>query len=338
MPKASPKVLRRVPKAQPHLGTRIIAAVEPKGMVESSSGESLAAHLASVSRKPNGMWSRPLGNAAETEEPNELSDQEGSVWDDDFAEAPDLKRFEKSESSLDLTSSRTEHLFNFPACIIARAEKSSRDEPDNMKTIKPTKSPLGSPPEVTRTISSIGRFGTESPSLYKDDSSEDYSDLAPADESDLNEKLQRFKLNGLQMGKIYRPEDISMLSLRGTPGPSRPTSSRDISSSLSQRPRLGSGGSFGSGSSRSPSRTSSFRFTPTDDAEQIKATERELSKYAEVEEEDYDDVFGIGEALKGNIGKLGDCFLIRRLLSILTRLRRSSLDWLRGVQAWYSAI
>jgi hypothetical protein len=63
-----------------------------------------------------------------------------------------------------------------------------------------------------------------------------------------------------------------------------------------------------------------------------------LSKYAEVEEEDYDDVFGIGEALKGNIGKLGDCLLIRRLLYILTRLRRSSLDWLRGVQAWYPAI
>jgi hypothetical protein len=74
--------------------------VEPKGMVESSSGESLAAHLASVGRKPNGMWTRPLGNTVETEEPNEVSDQEGSVWDDDFAEAPDLKRFEKGESSL----------------------------------------------------------------------------------------------------------------------------------------------------------------------------------------------------------------------------------------------
>ena len=171
-----------------------------------------------------------------------------------------------------------------------------------MKTIKPTKSPLGSPPEVTRSISSIGRFGTGSSSLFRDDSSEDYSDLAPSDESELNDKLQRFKTNGLQMNKIYRPEDISMLSLRGTPGPSRPSSSRDIVGSLSQRPRLGSGGSLGSGSSRSPSRTSSFRFTPADDVEQLKATEKELTKYAEGEEEDYDDVFGVNEALKGDIG------------------------------------
>jgi hypothetical protein len=207
-----------------------------------------------------------------------------------------------------------------------------------MKTIKPTKSPLGSPPEATRTVSSIGRFGTGSSSQFRDDSSEDYSDLAPTDESELNDKLQRFKLNGLQMGKIYRPEDISMLSLRGTPGPSRPNSSRDISSSLSQRPRLGSGGSFGSGSSRSPSRTSSFRFTPADDVEQIKATQRELSKYAEVEDEDYDDVFGIGEALKGNIGEFRWSSRSCRLSFVLTRLYRSSLDYYRRAQAWYSSI
>lgn len=66
-------------------------------MAESSSGESLAAHLASVGRKPNGIWARPLGNTAEAEELNESSDQDGSVWDDDFAEAPDVKRFAKGE-------------------------------------------------------------------------------------------------------------------------------------------------------------------------------------------------------------------------------------------------
>lgn len=219
----------------------------------------------------------------------------------------------------------------------AHTTKGPRDEPDNMKTIKPTKSPLGSPPEIGRSISSIGRFGTGSSSLFKDDSSEDYSDLALPNESEFADKLQRFKVNGIQTSKIYRPEDISMLSLRGTPGPSRPSSSRDIVSSLSQRPRLGSGGSFGSGSSRSPSRRSSFRFTPADDVEQLKATERELSKYAEGEEEDYDDVFGVSEAMKGDIGK-ANLEGISWLLEALIVLRRSGSENVRDTQTWHPSV
>ena len=97
VPKSSPKVLRRVARAQPHLSSRMARPIETNAVAESSSGESLAAHLASVGRKPNGIWSRPLGNTVEVDEPNESSDQDASVWDDDFAEAPDLKRFEKGK-------------------------------------------------------------------------------------------------------------------------------------------------------------------------------------------------------------------------------------------------
>lgn len=64
-------------------------------MAESSSGESLAAHLASVNKRPDGFWSRELGTAVGMGEPQGASDRDGSVWDDDFADVPDLKRFEK---------------------------------------------------------------------------------------------------------------------------------------------------------------------------------------------------------------------------------------------------
>jgi hypothetical protein len=70
---------------------------KPAEMAESSSGESLAAHLASVGRKPNGIWIRPLNKDIEELKESSGSEKEGSVWDDDFDEAPDLKRFEKGE-------------------------------------------------------------------------------------------------------------------------------------------------------------------------------------------------------------------------------------------------
>lgn len=160
-----------------------------------------------------------------------------------------------------------------------------------MKTIKPTRSPFGSPPEMTRTFSSFGRQSEISEQNVDQGCPEDYSDLAPSDEMEFDQKLAKFKISGLQANKIYRPEDISMLSLRGTPGPSRPSSARGLSNDLPKRPRLGSSSSFGSGSSRSPSRAPSFRLTSMEDVEHLRATERELRKYAEEDEEDYDDVF-----------------------------------------------
>jgi hypothetical protein len=160
-----------------------------------------------------------------------------------------------------------------------------------MKTIKPTKSPIGSPPEMTRTYSSFGRHNESSPFDRGDDSSEDYSDLAPSDELELDQKLAKFKLNGLHMNKIYRPEDISMLSLRGNSAPSMPSSSRGASGAFSLPPRFSSSSSFGSGSSRSPSRASSYKVTTVEDVEHLRATEQELRKYAENDDEDYDDVF-----------------------------------------------
>jgi hypothetical protein len=96
-PKASPKVLRRVLQPHPQLGPKLVRPAKDDGITESSSGESLTAHLASVGRKANGIWTRPLSAAPETEEHSSSSENEGSVWDDDFAEAPDLKRLAKGE-------------------------------------------------------------------------------------------------------------------------------------------------------------------------------------------------------------------------------------------------
>jgi hypothetical protein len=64
-------------------------------MPESSSGESLAAHLASVSRKANGVWTRPLLQTAQVDDSGSSNENEGSVWDDDFAEIPDVTKLAK---------------------------------------------------------------------------------------------------------------------------------------------------------------------------------------------------------------------------------------------------
>jgi hypothetical protein len=177
--------------------------------------------------------------------------------------------------------------------------KPGQDEPDNMKTIKPARSPLNSPPEISRPFPSLTRSVAANYTLNaNEDSSEDYSDLAPSDDLELGEKVQRFKLNGLKPHTIYRPEDISALSLRGTPGPSRSDSSRGPSGGYFERPRLPSSGSAGSISSKSPSRSASFRISSAAEAEHFEATEKELKKYAEEEDEGYDDVFAAGDATK----------------------------------------
>lgn len=169
-----------------------------------------------------------------------------------------------------------------------------------MKTIKPTKSPLSSPPELSRPFSSFSKnTGQQAYDQTGPDSDgDDFADLA-FDEKELSQKVASFRLQGLKKNTIYRPEDISKLSLRGKGQPSQPSSPRRSTSGNSlfpDRPRLSSSGSFGSLSSRSPSRSSSFRFASPEEVEQIKATQEELSKYAEVEDEGYDDVFGHTEA------------------------------------------
>lgn len=168
------------------------------------------------------------------------------------------------------------------------------EEPDNMKTIKPTKSPLSSPPEANRPFSSFSMRSNESKlrgaEIGDDD---DFSDLLGGGEADLNQKVATFRLMESKKQSLYRPEDISKLSVRSDIQPSIPTSPRKLSgSTFAARPRLPSSGSAGSLSSRSPSRASSFRFASPQEEEQIKAMQEELSKYAEGDEEGYDDVFG----------------------------------------------
>lgn len=80
----------------------LYTAPQREPVKDSSSGESLAAHLAAATRKSNGVWSRPLYTAASAARPQSVStgsENEGSIWDDDFAEAPDVERFEKGRSA-----------------------------------------------------------------------------------------------------------------------------------------------------------------------------------------------------------------------------------------------
>jgi serine/threonine protein kinase len=95
VPKASPKALRRVQQPHPQLGHRVVRPTQDDGMPVSSSGESLAAHLASVSRKTNGIWTRALGQSLKIDEAGSSSEHEGSVWDDDFAEILDVTKLAK---------------------------------------------------------------------------------------------------------------------------------------------------------------------------------------------------------------------------------------------------
>lgn len=209
------------------------------------------------------------------------------------------------------------------------ARVSKADEHDNMQTIKPTRSPLASPPEAlpARSFSSMGRRNNDSNDFeYGEESSEGYSDLAPDDERELSVKIEKFKANGLKSHRIYRPEDISKLSLVGsTLGPSHPTAGRRTSGDSPSRPRLPSSSSFGSGSSPSHSRAASFRFiTSEEEANQIRATENELKKYAETQDEEgYDDVFGISK--DANVG-----YSSPDLFKLGTR--RSNGSWREGVE------
>jgi hypothetical protein len=184
---------------------------------------------------------------------------------------------------------------------------------DNAQTIRPNRSPGGSGPIPL----------AKAPAADIVPIVEDYSDLA-ADEDDiiLQEKVADFKVGSLpfvqmvfpstsynlQMKNsvrrgLFHPDDIKTLGISpGSPGPMSaplPGLSRKTS-----RPSLSPAGPTGpngptAGSMRSHSRSSSFVGSGSSasgsfgrsDAKRV-ASSHEFDKYAEEDDEDYDDVFG----------------------------------------------
>jgi hypothetical protein len=64
-------------------------------VAQSSSG-SLEAHLEAIANQPQAIWKRNLKNEVKVPnvaKPKAGEDGEGNVWDDDFAESPDLSKF-----------------------------------------------------------------------------------------------------------------------------------------------------------------------------------------------------------------------------------------------------
>ncbi|KAJ9120190.1 hypothetical protein QFC22_003090 [Naganishia vaughanmartiniae] len=219
------KIVRR--KANLHGNPRVQTRDQDRStsMGQSSSGGSLEAHLKSIADQPRSVWkSRLLENKTHptASKDGDSENQDGSIWDDDFASSPDIAKFASS-----------------------RNHKPSKDEADNGRTIRPAKSPASSPalPSlISTTQKRVARIGDNS-------------------------------------------SDIT----RGAPLPSLASSYAHPAGAFVQHPQLRP---TQSPSSRPTSRSNSFRGVAPDD-ESSKRAFLTLNKYAERDDEGYDDVFAV---------------------------------------------
>ncbi|KAF9046366.1 hypothetical protein BJ165DRAFT_1527473 [Panaeolus papilionaceus] len=224
-------------------------------------------------------------------------------WDDDFEEGISFTKLQAMEKTT--------------------TEEDKHEIEDNAQTIRPIRSPAVVPLPLAQAPSS----GIQ-PIL------EDYSDLAVGeDEEWLQDKVANFKMkNSVQRG-LFHPDDIKTLGLNTSissssvgPGPmSAPLpgltrkSSKSSLSSLSPLNSLGpaSGGQFSAGASNHP-RTGSFAGSAGRADAKNFLSQVEFDKYAEDDDEDYEDVFG-----KVNTTSAGQPM---QTLQLNTRL--SSKSWL----------
>lgn len=96
--KPAPRPLRRRPNAFDASHESKTPIENPNGIEPSSSGESLAKHLAALT--PSGFKSRPTGREEGMEV---LADETESNWDDDFADAEVVGgKLKKGESVVDI--------------------------------------------------------------------------------------------------------------------------------------------------------------------------------------------------------------------------------------------
>ncbi|KAG5635282.1 hypothetical protein H0H81_011830, partial [Sphagnurus paluster] len=195
-------------------------------------------------------------------------------WDDDFEEGISFTKLQ----ALEKTS----------------IEEDKHEAEDNAQTIRPNRSPganvipLAQPPS-----SDIAPIV------------EDYSDLATEeDEEWLQEKVADFKMKNSVRRGLFHPDDIKTLGLTPTVNPplSAPLPGLARKSSLSSLNLISPAGpSFGPQSAApqlqgSHSRSSSFAANPGSGsfgrAEARRIQNQSFGKYAEDDDEDYEDVFG----------------------------------------------
>ncbi|KAL0576321.1 Protein kinase of the Mitotic Exit Network [Marasmius crinis-equi] len=208
-------------------------------------------------------------------------------WDDDFEEGISFTKLQALEKTT------------------ADEDKGGEAESDdNARTIKPNRSPG---PNIVPLA--------KAPSADINPIIEDYSDLAAGeDEQDLESKLADFKLKNSVRRGLFHPDDIKTLGLGNvSPGP-RTAPLPDLSEDITEKPkRPGLSPIAGASFRRSPknpsppslrgSHTRSFSFVSTGsggsgggsmgraEARRMMSTS-EFDKYAEDDDEDYEDVFG----------------------------------------------
>ncbi|KZO92675.1 Pkinase-domain-containing protein [Calocera viscosa TUFC12733] len=238
-----------------------------------------------------------LREAPTVQTPEEDTDN----WDDDFAEdiSPSkLQALDKGESS----KTAAKMVIKPPIKSVAETHSAEDDatlpnghNPDDDQTIRPSRSPSGLPPPSIppkTPVSAPAKLGPIE---------EDYSDLFGEDQDDANlmEKVAKLKItNG--KGKLMRPEDIKTVGLD--------SSSASKTAPLMNRPTRPSISPL-SGAFESPSHPRSKSFTAGSmslgRATGLRSqSSRELQKYSESEDEDYDDVFGKPTTLNAGIETL----------------------------------
>ncbi|KAG2092487.1 uncharacterized protein F5147DRAFT_822346 [Suillus discolor] len=244
------------------------------GLQASTSGNS-------VLKGPNTAPGKPSAPAALVEKIREPlafvlqpPEEQTDNWDDDFEDGPSFTKLQAS--TLEKTSMED--------------EKPEGD--DNAQTIRPNRSPAG-PGTIPL---------ARAPSADIVPIVEDYSDIATEeDELLLQEKVADFKMKNSVRRGLFHPDDIKVPGLlSGSPGPMSaplPSLSRKAS-----RPSLSPISSMGlppTGSIRSHSRSSSFVGSSSSASGSFgraeakrAASHAEFGKYAEEDDEDYDDIFG----------------------------------------------
>ncbi|GHJ83897.1 hypothetical protein NliqN6_0299 [Naganishia liquefaciens] len=273
-PKPPLKAVRRRANLQaivPHKGTNGPAS---SPVVQSSSG-SLELHLSAIANQPQAIWRRNLKNdmtPPATAVPKLREEGDENVWDDDFAESPDLAKF-----------------------VHGRAAKRGKEEFDNARTIRPVKSHAQSP-----NLASANSFSVNAPdepllghAVHTPDSAatEDFSADLEFDETSFSQKVLRMRISS-SSSRLAKPSE-TIDGRAPASVPPTPSFSHGSEAAL-PRPRLISPSSP---LRRSISRSSSFKGTEGDE-EAAKRTLLKLSKYAEKENEGYDDVFVADEDVR----------------------------------------
>lgn len=169
-------------------------------------------------------------------------------------------------------------------------EEERNEADDNAQTIRPTRSPSG--PTVPLPLA-------KAPSSNIAPIVEDYSDLLfDEDDDKLQEKVSDFKIKNSFRRGLFHPDDIKTVGLT-PPSPGPKTAPLPDLSHRKSRPSLNPLGPSGSNtatphhvrsSSTSHAGPSSGSFGRTE-ARRL-ASQPEFGKYAEEDDEDYDDIFG----------------------------------------------